>query len=155
MRSTAKTDIQYKYDDASKRFNIHSDPTWFHMASATGIYDMCEYMRQKKMEDEPCRSSRRSSLGDRQRSSIECMELLQWPSICRPIGKTPLQGGRTNSPAKEVSRFDRSPMCLPYLRICNEKSLISQYDMNSRSDIPWANWWASPKEPRRLWGYQH
>jgi len=76
MSSTAETDIQYKYHDVYKRFNTHSDPTWFHMASATGIYDMYEYMRQKKIDNELCRFSRRSSLGDQQRSSTEYMGLL-------------------------------------------------------------------------------
>jgi len=77
MRSTAETDIQYKYKyNDDKRFNTHSDPTWFHMASATGIYDMYEYMRQKKIEGELCIFSRKLSLGDRQRSSTECMGLL-------------------------------------------------------------------------------
>jgi len=46
------------------------------MASATGIYDMYEYMRQKKIDNELCRFSRRSSLGDQQRSSTEYMGLL-------------------------------------------------------------------------------
>lgn len=44
-----------------------------------------------------------------------------WDYCNNPIsanlsGKNALQRDRTDSPAKEVSHFDGSPACLPYLR---------------------------------------
>jgi len=55
-------------------------------------------------------------------------------------GKNALQRNRIDLPAKEVSHFDRSPVCLPYLRACAVRNFdfpIRRIDL--RSDIPWAD----------------